>query len=384
MDIDKRLSGQMSSDTPQSESTFFRRGQPKNTWDKIESVWASAFYLIGCGASKYIFGTYPMPQAIDVPGAWQPVLNNKDPEDRLASFRVRGIFNIRNMLDGTGFLWLKYASKHSRDLDKKAHLEVQFTNIGLLAALVSTICFAMLQSAFESDFPIDTRSGLAYAICWVCASFLTLGSTVLSIVLVIAINMLDTTAQLDYFIVVFQYISLGVGTLTPLYLLYLGAIFTAIGLLFGAGLYFNDFQIIIVVMAAFTCILLFAWCYLFMVAALQASTQTVSFLQHKTKEVSLSVEDVRSLLEKYADSLVKDKGDSAVDYIEVLGSCEDFLQFIINTEFDNKKSIGDTLRPYTERRVRRIYECVMEANLLQTVHIKDVVLSDVKAVAVLP
>lgn len=352
------------------------------TWGKVERLWATVFYVFGGPYSKYLVGKYPMPESVATTSAWKKVLDSKGEQQKRDFHTVRAIFNIRNMFDGVGFLWLKYKYKGIKELDNKARLEVELTNVGLLAALVSTICFAMLQTAFESDFPIDRMVGLAYAVSWTCASFITLCSTVLSIVVLIAVSMMPTAVQLDYFLATFEKISLGLGTMTPLYLLYLGGICTICGLLFGAGLHYSALQVMIVAFFGFLCFLLYAWCYLFMVSAVQATINTFNFMDHGSKEVSLSVEDIRLLLDKYAKSKAKDEAD--VDYIQTMGSCDEFLEFVIGEEVDGKKNIGDTLQLNTKRRARRIYECVIEANLLRSVKIQDVVLTDISTVSVIP
>ena len=70
-------------------------------------------------------------------------------------------------------------------------LKNDWQNVGLLAALASTIAFAMLAFTFSEDF-IEYRDnhlpGLLFTISWTLSSLLTLLSTIMSVFLLMAIE----------------------------------------------------------------------------------------------------------------------------------------------------------------------------------------------------
>jgi hypothetical protein len=111
------------------------------------------------------------------------------------------------------------------EVDMQAQIEMEATNVGLLGALISTICFAMLQDALDDQFPIGGKAGMGYAICWAAASLLTLSSTILSVFLIMAIHETSSKVELDYFIAIFNQTTCGVGTMLPLLLCYVGCRF---------------------------------------------------------------------------------------------------------------------------------------------------------------
>lgn len=276
-------------------SNYYRKNQPLNFMQRLEKCWWAIFCWMPW--NSYLVGTYLMPVKIDTPEAWEIIMSEgKDKGDRDQSVRVRGIFNIRNMFDAAGFVWINYLKKDQvAETSTRQRIETESTNIGLLSALVSTICFAMWQSSIGDGFP-QGGMGIAYCCAWAGASLLTLTSTVLSVIILLACNVVASDIELDYFIDILNKTSSGVGSNSPLILFYLGCLFSGFGIMFGAALFYSTVGIGVTFSVCAICLYLFFVAYLALVSSLHASRVTCKFMQHDTKAVKLNVDEIKTLI----------------------------------------------------------------------------------------
>ena len=120
-----------------------------------------------------------------------------------------------------------------------------------------------------------------------------------------------------------------------------------------------------------------------MVAALFTARNTVKFMEHGTKKVNLNVEDIKKLMIDYTQEVIVDdeeeeKGEKKTHLreFEEFDDVDDFIAFILTQKVDGVKEIGDSLLPNTERRVKKMFDIVMEANLLKRVEINEVIFAE--------
>lgn len=416
-------SSEKTDQTMKPNPTFYRKGKPLSGMERLEKYWAALFCCIPY--AKYFTGTYGHSKAEKLMiYAWKDILNSKDQEDRVLSTSIRGVFNLSNVYDCALFHWTSYLDK-SIDTSPDvivAQIRTDCLNIGLLAALISTICFSALLLAFEGDFLIQAFMGKVYVISWAMACEFTLGSTLLSVFLVMGLDETSSQEETQYFINLFDKITFGVGTNSALLFFHLGCLSACVGLIAGALLYLS-FSTAMICIGTFSFgALLQILVYMQLVASLHASRETAEFIKHNTKYVSLSVNDVLVLLKQCAFDfccfchvlhypltlvllfetyLILYCSSNTTPYAmysfiyslvstywyiiladmqeqdicaDDLGDIQPFLTYVDTVEYPPvQKRCGDLLKPGSKRRLVKVFELFQEANVLDPVDIDSFV-----------
>lgn len=188
-----------------------------------------------------------------------------------------------------------------QERDAKGQVIQENINVGILAALVSTICFSMLQQADSSSFfsePSDLQdaAGFAYVVFWVCSSGATLAATVMSVLIILAVNETASREEAEFVLEIIDATTFGFGTHSPLFLLYIGFILGAGGILAYLFLFFTVTVALVSMCTAALIITVFLLTYLSIVAGLHVGRQYSKFIRHDEEEVDLTVDHLKQLL----------------------------------------------------------------------------------------
>ena len=84
---------------------YFRKGRPRTALDTFEKLWTSLFCWVPFHST--LFGSMEIPPNLFVSEKWRAILDSKDAEDRTLTCKVRGIFNLRTLLDCLTFAWTR-------------------------------------------------------------------------------------------------------------------------------------------------------------------------------------------------------------------------------------------------------------------------------------
>lgn len=94
-----------------SQTHFFALDRLKNptVYDKIASIWSSLFCWLG-PLGRVLFDHYEVPKSVKLVEKWEKVLEKKtgrDKEDMDIALRIRGAFNLKNIIDMMSFRWTR-------------------------------------------------------------------------------------------------------------------------------------------------------------------------------------------------------------------------------------------------------------------------------------
>ncbi len=84
---------------------YYRRGKPLILAQRLEKAWENFFCCIPY--SRHFFGSVPISESVYVTRKWRLILANRDKQDYEESVKVRGILNLRNLIDCFTFAWTR-------------------------------------------------------------------------------------------------------------------------------------------------------------------------------------------------------------------------------------------------------------------------------------
>jgi len=319
--------------------------------------------------------------------------DEKTGEKPLPVIAMRGIFHVRNICDAAFFVWTRYCENdlanftrndavYGQDEKLLAQLRHECTNIGLVAALISTVAFAAFQTTFDANFDIQSPYGIMFAITWLCGAVLSITSAIASVMILMACEESTGTTETNYFVSILNCVTLGLGTMFPIVLLYFGVIFIMLGIFSGCALYFGIVRALIVFASATGVFFLFVLFLLTMVSSLHVTRQTARLIAtgfEGFEVFDLTVSQVRDALAKF----IHEKKSDEVGQLQE--SSIEFLDFIVYTAFPEvehekiinkatgkkrQKKCGDRLSPLCQARAIKFYE-----SFIHEFKIRDVMLS---------
>jgi hypothetical protein len=273
-----------------------KRTRPKMT--KAQSIWVHLWCCIPWG--NYIFGSYDLPATMKNQQKWKLFAIPKT-----GNVKIRGMCNLFNIQDTFFCSWVRYLDDDPNFDEEAAKKKIisDCQNIGLMSALISTICFSLLVLATQEDEFDSTVTGKLFVLFWTSSSVATLLSTGISILLVMALDESGGPKETAYFIELLKYVSFGVGVWTPLLLLYVGFVFATGGLVVGLFKFFSRTTLWISVIGVFLVGAIFVVFYVNMVPALRATREMKTNLNKNTQKVSLTYDDIKELLKDCNNSL---------------------------------------------------------------------------------
>ena len=233
-----------------------------------------------------------------VPSPLWKLAERKDKKDRELSMRIRGIFNIHNIIDCTTFAWTRYLSYDlDSELDLKEQLTLESESIGLLSALLATITVSLLLGGYDKGYE-QSAYATWYVALWLASTIFTLCSTCLAVFQLIACNKSESQVEMKYFVRLFANHTFGIGTMAPLVFFYLGVICLGFGLMLAGFVYYDIYYAFLFMGVLAFSFWLYLIVYMCMVRTLHASRVTAKFLNNSRKEISVGTDDIKMLLKK--------------------------------------------------------------------------------------
>jgi hypothetical protein len=244
-----------------------------------------------------------------------------------------GLLSYRIVLDGLFIRWLGYldAAPGDEDFDPTPGLENEYTNTGILSALLLTVWVTFKQMT-DLDFENESVE-VAYHVFWTVAVVLAIMSTILSVLMLLMINETSGVEERTHFVAILDNDTFGLGTHGPVIFLY----FSLVSSVFGfttwlAVVHGNTSYSFFISVACLLCFGVTFWIFvLYGVRSLYTCRHTQAKLQGKTSKLT-----VAAIKRKLEDCIIKQKG------FENIPSEKDFLAFIKET---NDETTG---LPYQE------------------------------------
>jgi hypothetical protein len=257
-------------------------------------IWQGFWYYTPY--SKYLSRSFNIPDSIKKSDKWKIYYSHKETD----KIQIKSMFHLFVMYDALLFRWTKYFDndpdiKHE---DIKDQIKSDCQNVGLLSALLSTICFAMLIVGAQEEGFDDSLKGKLYTCCWCTGSLATLVSTAICVLLVMAIEESTNPKETAHFLELLNAITFGTGSLSPMLLLYLAEGFVLSGLFLGLLQFFSVLTVLLSVGGFVLVMMLFATYYFSIVTALKCTRDVKQIINKKTKKVSLKFDDIKSLLKQ--------------------------------------------------------------------------------------
>lgn len=284
--------------------------------------------------------------------------DENDRKDYSESIRVRGIWNLRNLIDSFGFVWLKYLDNDSsqEDVSVKEQWRNANINTGILSALLLTVWFSFLQQAESWSLPSGSILAYLYLFAWSCSCAWTLVSTVTSVLVLIAMEETADEEEADYFLTLFDSVTFSIGSKMPIISLCIGGLCAFFGLIVWFKVFFNDIQTIIGIGCVSAIMFLCAQYYTSMVASLHSARQTSKFYQQYKVEVGLTVAQAKHILKAF----IEEQGGVAL-----LPDSKKFIQHICSIEIPGVKHVGDVLTHSSSLMVETLYNEYLRVSLFK-------------------
>jgi len=385
--------------------TFLDKVEPKSCITKIDQFVSNIVKCIPI--IPYIVGTFQIPDSMltrfySKDANWKDIfarLHAKSEKNFFDDLRLKAVLNPRTIWDTLTFNWTRYLDgDEEEEVNIKEQLSEEFVNIGLLSALISTICFSMVQVITDGDEWEMDVGGTLYLVGWLTSAIFTIASTISAVFFSLAMSETANTSELRFFLELIDYLTLTTGTRAPIILLYGGVIFCFMGLIGVAIKYFDLAGTLSFCACLLVSLASFVLFHLAMVQTLYAARKAGKYTRFKTKQVNLSVDQIKHYLESFVEAKA---GGSSLEKLHC--STEDFVNFIISRSLDVKgnvdsdfklginpgaigaepvlkhdpgtlklvKNFGDTLTAFSEKRAKALFELFLTANFFEEVKVSN-------------
>jgi len=236
-----------------------------------------------------------------------------------------GPFSPLTILHTLKFKWLTYLDDDPDtfdSIDESSQYNTEYTNIGLLAALVFTVWVSFqLQvidvSKFETKFGLKMQA--LYAVIWTLAAGLTLYSTIGSVIMLLAINETADANEVRHLMDSFSVSTFGLGRLLPLIFLVASVLAGAAGtVLWFYCSFHSDYVAFAVLITLFSLSAIFGLFIFNLVGNLYAIRETGKAI-NQLPNVNIDPKLMNDLFNNYCKS---------VGGIEYLDSPEQFINYL--------------------------------------------------------
>ena len=161
--------------------TFLDKVEPKSCITKIDQFVSNIVKCIPI--IPYIVGTFQIPDSMltrfySKDANWKDIfarLHAKSEKNFFDDLRLKAVLNPRTIWDTLTFNWTRYLDgDEEEEVNMKEQLSEEFVNIGLLSALISTICFSMVQVITDGDEWEMDVGGTLYLVGWLTSAIFTI------------------------------------------------------------------------------------------------------------------------------------------------------------------------------------------------------------------